>query len=209
MTPVVAWELISADAAPPPLGEALERRFAAMKNPAVKAASASAWALLYRVLRQLSLPVAEPAFGEHGKPYFPGSPVHFSLSHGNTVCAVSVSDAPTGVDTEPNARTFNARMIGRCLSKEELSAFDGDFIRLWCRKECVAKLTGEGLWGYPAQISAFDPRFTFFETLLRLPEGEQRLTAAFSAAAAADHTTAPNAVLLLGPEITDRKEIPL
>ena len=182
MTPVVAWGFIDREAALPPLGAALEARFSALKNPASRAASASAWALLYRTLNRFGVAPGALRFGEHGKPYFEDGGVYFSLTHGGGVCAVSLAAVPTGVDTEPYTRRFNEAMIGRCLSPEEAAAFDGDFLRLWCRKECVVKATGEGLWGYPDAVPAFDPGYVFFETLLRLPEGEQRLTAAFSAA---------------------------
>lgn len=163
-----------------PFGAAYETHAARIKNTAARRSSAAVWELLYRTLLREGLPVGTVAFGEHGKPYFEEGFPHFSLSHAGALVAVSVSDVPTGVDVERMNRPVSPAMVRRCLSREEADAYDGDFYRFWCRKECIVKLTGEGLTGYPNGIDAFDPRFLFQETTITLENETYRLTSAFS-----------------------------
>jgi phosphopantetheinyl transferase len=46
------------------------------------------------------------------------------------------------------------------MTAAEKETFDGDFIRLWCRKEALAKMTGEGIVGYPSDLDTSCRRFT-------------------------------------------------
>ena len=48
--------------------------------------------------------------------------------------------------------SYNPHLVERSLSENEKAEFDGDFTRIWCRKEAVAKMTGEGITGYPCNI---------------------------------------------------------
>ena len=160
---IVEWAPAHAPAQPPPFGAAFEAHLAAYRNQTARESSAAAWALLYRVLQTNALPVKDVVFGAHGKPYFAGNEVFFSLSHADGLVAVSVADVPTGVDIERRDRSFNPRLVEKCLTEREKQCFDGDFIRLWCRKESIVKLTGEGLFGYPVNVETADSRFDFSE----------------------------------------------
>ena len=46
------------------------------------------------------------------------------------------------------------------MSGKEKNEFDRDFTRLWCRKEAIAKMTGEGITGYPNNIDTTEYTFT-------------------------------------------------
>ncbi len=176
----VEWAPVSVPAVLPPFGAAFESHLAAYQSPAVYAASAAAWELLYQVLRKHSLPIGTVVFGEHGKPYFPDSGVFFSISHAGDVVAVSVADTPTGVDIERCDRAIRSQLIERCLSEREKQTFDGDFLRIWCRKESIVKLTGDGLYGYPDRIESDDGRYDICESLVKYHDIRYRLTAAFA-----------------------------
>ena len=106
-----------------------------------------------------------------GKPYFPGCPVQYSLSHcrGLVCCALSLS--PVGVDAEA-PRTFSPALLRRVCTQEELSWLTAQqdqqqaFLSLWTLKESVMKLSGQGI-GYGFQRASF----TF-------PEGQPRIPGA-------------------------------
>lgn len=148
----------------PPFGDDFEAHFAEMRHPARRVESAAAWALLYRILQTYGLPVGTVVFGEYGKPAFREDCIFFSLSHADGAVAVSVADVPTGVDIERVDRRFSPRMPDKCLTEREAENYDGDFIRLWCRKESIVKLTGEGLYGYPDHIETGDSSYSYYET---------------------------------------------
>ena len=103
---------------------------------------------------------------ERGKPYFPGSPWHFSISHtkGHAFCVLS--DRPVGIDAEELDRNINLGLAEKILSPSEKARFDAApdkrlaLLTFWVLKEAAAKLSGEGLRGYPNQtdFSLEDPR---------------------------------------------------
>ncbi len=148
---IVVWAPITETAELPPLGAALEAHLAGRKGRA-RLASCSAWALLRQTLLENDLPISEVAFTDRGKPYFLSGGLCFSLSHSHSLCAVAVSDDPVGVDVERCREFTREHMIERSLHPSERGSFDGDFTRLWCRKEAAAKLTGEGIVGFPNGI---------------------------------------------------------
>lgn len=155
---ILEWRPISNIVASPPFGDRLIAHIAAYKG-AVQQASLSAWNLLYEVLLANGLQIPEVAFTDAGKPYFVNSEIHFSLAHSKALCAVALSGRPVGVDIERRRLSYGARLIERSLSETEKSAFDGNFTRIWCRKEAVAKMTGTGITGYPNQIETTEYRF--------------------------------------------------
>lgn len=181
MIRVLVWAPAAEKTAAPPFGAAVSSHIAAYKNPAARRSSAAVWALLAKTLAENGLPAGEVAFTKTGKPYFVNGGPYFSLSHAGALCAVSVADVPTGVDIELCDRAVSPRMIEKCLSPAEKAAFDGDFIRLWCRKECILKLTGEGLTGYPNAVETGDGRWAFEERLVTFAQQTYRLSAAFDA----------------------------
>lgn len=100
---------------------------------------------------------------DRGKPYFLGDAVHFSISHTSRHVFCALSGTPIGIDAEETDRDINLKLAGKILSPSELARFDGTkqaLLRLWVLKEAAAKLTGEGLRGYPnhTDFSPDDPR---------------------------------------------------
>ena len=178
---IVKWAPIYAAEWIPPFGEALEAHIKAYKNAAVRRASCSAWGLLWQMVSELpegtgrcEIPEGTGAgrprtvrFGKNGKPYFEGDPLYFSISHSKEICAAAISDRPVGVDAEACRADYPKTLIERCLSEREKAVFAGgsdrDFTRLWCRKEAIVKLSGEGITGFPDQIETDDGRYHFQE----------------------------------------------
>ena len=122
-----------------------------LKKTEDKIRSVAAFLLLERALQDQAIPsVPEFAYGQWGKPYFPGSAVHFSLSHTKNTVACAVSDAPVGVDVQEKM-TYTCRLADRICSREERialeTAADKDQVltALWTKKEALAKKSGKGL----------------------------------------------------------------
>ena len=92
---------------------------------------------------------------DRGKPYFPDSPWHFSISHTqkHAFCVLSKNNA--AIDAEESDRKINLRLAEKILSFEEKAQFDAAenkekaLLTFWVLKEAAAKLSGEGLRGYP------------------------------------------------------------
>lgn len=125
------------------------------------------------LLRQLYLeqtgePLPPIAVTDRGKPYFPDSPWHFSLTHtkGHAFCALSRS--PIGIDAEELDRSIRLELAEKILSPGERIQFDAAadkrlaLLTFWVLKEAAAKFTGEGLRGFPrnTDFSLNDPRVT-------------------------------------------------
>lgn len=103
---------------------------------------------------------------DRGKPYFAGSPLHFSITHTKRHVFCALSDAPIGIDAEEIDRDIDLRLAEKILSPGEkrqyLAAADKRLALLtfWVLKEAAAKASGEGLRGYPndTDFSLNDPR---------------------------------------------------
>ncbi len=116
-----------------------------------KVRSVAAFLLLQRALQDLGID-AVPAFSykDWGKPYFPGYPVHFSLSHGKNAVACAVGDRPIGIDVQDKV-TFSPRLADRICTEEESKALQKEtdkdlaLTALWTKKEALAKCSGKGL----------------------------------------------------------------
>ena len=160
---ILKWGPITQTEYIPPLGEELKLHLENRKG-AVKHASCSAWSLLFQTMQENSLPVSTVSFTETGKPYFLNSGICFSISHSHGVCAVAVADKPVGVDVEINKTSYPQHLIERSLTAAEQESFNGDFTRLWCRKEAVAKMMGEGIVGYPRNIDT--KKYVFREHMI-------------------------------------------
>lgn len=97
-----------------------------------------------------------------GKPYFEGSPLHFSISHTKNHAFCVLAPYPVGIDAEEMDREIHLRLAEKILSPAEKARFDDSadkqaaLLRLWVLKEAAAKLSGEGLRGYPNQTD-FSP----------------------------------------------------
>ena len=124
---------------------------------------------LYRAATGESLP--EIAVTDRGKPYFISSPWHFSISHTpkHAFCALAMH--PLGIDAEEADRKINPRLAEKILSPAEKARFDAAadkstaLLTFWVLKEAAAKLSGQGLTGYPnhTEFSLDDPRVTIMD----------------------------------------------
>ena len=121
---------------------------------------------LYRAETGEDLP--EISITDRGKPYFPDSAWHFSISHTpkHAFCVLSAHNV--AIDAEELDRNINLRLAEKILSPAEKAQFDAApdkrraLLTFWVLKECAAKLSGEGLRGYPnhTDFSLEDPRVT-------------------------------------------------
>jgi len=104
----------------------------------------------------------EIAVADRGKPYFVDSALHFSISHTPVHVFCALSDRPVGLDAEEMDRGVNLCLADKILSEPEKRRWASSpdkraaLLRLWVLKEAAAKLTGEGLRGYPKHTD-FDP----------------------------------------------------
>ena len=116
----------------------------------------------------------EIAIADRGKPYFADSPWHFSISHTKRRVFCVLAETPVGLDAEETDRNINLRLADKILSPAERERFDAAadkrlaLLRFWVLKEAAAKLTGEGLRGYPnhTDFDPEDPRITETEGCL-------------------------------------------
>ena len=105
---------------------------------------------------------------DRGKPYFPGSPWHFSISHTRLHAFCVLSRNNVAIDAEELDRKINLKLAEKILSPMEKRQFDAAenkeraLLTFWVLKEAAAKLSGEGLRGYPnhTHFSLEDPRVT-------------------------------------------------
>lgn len=105
---------------------------------------------------------------DRGKPYFTDSPWHFSISHTPKHAFCVLSKNNVAVDAEELDRKINLRLAEKILSPTEKSQFDAAdnkenaLLTFWVLKEAAAKLSGQGLRGYPnhTHFSLEDPRVT-------------------------------------------------
>jgi phosphopantetheinyl transferase len=108
----------------------------------------------------------EIALTDRGKPYFVDSSWHFSISHTKKHVFCVIHDAPVGIDAEEMDRKIKLGLADKVLSPNEKAQFDAAedkrlaLLKFWVLKEAAAKLSGEGLRGYPNQtnFSLDDPR---------------------------------------------------
>lgn len=103
-----------------------------------------------------------------GKPYFENSPWHFSISHTKRHAFCVLSRQNVAIDAEELDRDINLQLADKILSPGEKQQFDAALdqrkvlLTFWVLKEAAAKLSGEGLRGYPnhTDFSLADPRVT-------------------------------------------------
>ena len=121
---------------------------------------------LYRAETGKALP--EIRITDRGKPYFLGSSWHFSVSHTPKHAFCVLSRNNIGIDAEEIDRKINLKLAEKILSPGEKQQFDAAenkekaLLTFWVLKEAAAKLSGEGLRGYPnhTNFSLEDPRVT-------------------------------------------------
>ena len=122
-------------------------------------------ALLAQAYRQATGEELPPiAVTPRGKPYFPDRKWHFSISHTKHFAFCALSRNNIGLDAEEKGRKVSTALMDKYTSDAEKNRLGGDpqdaFLRLWVLKEAAAKLSGEGLRGYPnhTNFSPDDPR---------------------------------------------------
>ena len=121
---------------------------------------------LYRQETGEALP--EIRVTDRGKPWFPGSPWHFSISHTPKHAFCVLSKNNVAIDAEEADRNINLRLAEKILSPSEKARYDAAenkqraLLTFWVLKEAAVKLSGEGLRGYPnhTNFSLDDPRVT-------------------------------------------------
>ncbi len=129
-------------------------------------------AQLYRQETGEDLP--EICIADRGKPYFKDNPWHFSISHTKKYAFCVLSKYNIAIDAEELDRKVNFHLAEKVLSPEEKTQFDAAFdkrqalLTFWVLKEAAAKLSGEGLRGYPnhTSFSLEDPRVPELEDCL-------------------------------------------
>ena len=126
-------------------------------------------ALLARMYREaVGEDCPEIRITERGKPYFAEGIWHFSISHTKKHVFCALGTGPLGLDAEEKDRNIDLRLAEKILSAGEKDRFEKAedrreaLLKLWVLKEAAAKLSGEGLRGYPngTDFSPDDPRVT-------------------------------------------------
>lgn len=105
---------------------------------------------------------------DRGKPYFPDSPYHFSITHTKAHVFCALAQTPIGIDAEELDRQVDLRLAEKILSPQEYAQFQKApdkrlaLLTFWVLKEAQGKCSGRGLTGYPNQtaFSLDDPRVT-------------------------------------------------
>ena len=106
--------------------------------------------------------------GPRGKPFFPGSDLHFSITHTKTTVFCAISDTEIGIDAEDLTRKVSPSLAEKVLSPAEYAQYQAvpeedrneALLRFWVLKEAEAKCSGLGLRGYPnhTEFDLNDPR---------------------------------------------------
>ena len=111
---------------------------------------------------------------DRGKPYFPESSLHFSISHTSRHAFCVLSRHNVGIDAEETDRNISVKLAEKILSSPEQKRYAAapdprmTLLKFWVLKEAAAKLSGEGLRGYPnhTDFSPEDPRVTIIDGCL-------------------------------------------
>lgn len=119
---------------------------------------------LYREETDQALPPI--LHGERGKPYLEGNPWYFSISHTPKHAFCVLAQQNVAIDAEEADRPIPLKLAEKILSPGEKAQFDTApdprkaLLTFWVLKEAQAKLTGEGLRGYPnkTDFRLDDPR---------------------------------------------------
>ncbi len=138
------------------------RKLEACKRDTKKLEIIAAGALLREALVADGYPVDGPLELEYhcyGKPYLADRARQFSVSHSGDYVVCAVDNEEIGVDIE-KIQTVNLRVAERILNERELAEFyviseeakKEELIRLWTRKESVAKCLGGGIFRNPKEL---------------------------------------------------------
>ncbi|MEZ6142443.1 MAG: 4'-phosphopantetheinyl transferase superfamily protein [Zavarzinella sp.] len=128
-------------------------------------------AVRYLLGQYLHTPPREVQFHylESGKPYLPGAPLHFNVSHSGAWAVVAISRYQVGVDIEqirpfPEASTTVERFFGTVDAARYRTIAEPDqqnaFFEAWTRKEAVLKALGRGIMSLEHCSVSFGPGTT-------------------------------------------------
>ncbi len=149
-----------------------------IKHDLTRKQSVLGWAMLQKIRFQRGCSLDAPLqFSEHGKPYYPGESLQFSISHSGDFVCLAVSDTPVGVDLQimshPSAGVKKRVLCDRELEALALSADESAaFTTLWACKESYLKYRGTGI-SEPMRPLDFSPalsqtRFSLYEVSFQL-----------------------------------------
>jgi 4'-phosphopantetheinyl transferase len=178
---VEVWQ--AALAQPPELVGKLESMLSDdERERASRLASAPRWIVARAALRivlagHLGLHPSDVEFGAgpHGKPELVGSALRFNLSHSGDLALIALAeDVEVGIDVERTSRRSKA--VERALTDGEratLSETDRHtgLLRIWCRKEALAKALGGGLGWAPETFDTTRPGNFLLSDLLLDDDG--------------------------------------
>lgn len=109
------------------------------------------------------------AYTERGKPYFPDSCWHFSISHTKDHAFCVLGTKRLGVDAEEMGRTVPEKLGKRFLSQKEQERLGQEkqetLLRFWVMKETMAKCCGRGIgnWLQETDVDPFDKRIMIID----------------------------------------------
>ena len=108
--------------------------------------------LLARLWQQhLGGNLPEIALAPRGKPYFPNSIWHFSISHTKNHAFCALCTCPVGLDGEELTRQVKLALAEKILSPGEKAQYDAAadkntaLLTFWVLKEAAGKLSGRGI----------------------------------------------------------------
>jgi 4'-phosphopantetheinyl transferase len=167
VSPVEVWQ--AGLSQPPGVVRSLEPMLSGdERERAARMASAPRWIVARAALRivlagHLAQHPAdvELGTGPHGKPEVPGAPLRFNLSHSGDLAVIGLThDAEVGIDVERTSR--RSRAVERTLTAGERATLDEhdrhvQLLRIWCRKEAMAKAGGGGLGWAPETFDTTAP----------------------------------------------------
>lgn len=117
--------------------------------------------------RRLNKSAASIVFerGYHNKPYLPGNPIFFNISHTRKAFAIAISDAYTGIDLESPERLISPELIMDSTFCMEEQFFINEnehevkerLLLLWTRKEAFLKALGRGITNELKRIKVSEP----------------------------------------------------
>ena len=143
-----------------------QEKIALLKNENDKYLSLLAGRLLCSGLRDLGLTsyIDKVVVDENGKPYIPGNPIYFSISHSGTKAMVVFSDSEVGCDVQEMKKKAVSLADKYFTDAEKKEMDDSEdpvrtFYKLWTLKECYMKSSGKGLALGLKNIDVYDKNY--------------------------------------------------
>ena len=143
-----------------------QEKITLLKNENDKYLSLLAGRLLCSGLRDLGLTsyIDKVVVDENGKPYIPGNPIYFSISHSGTKAMVVFSDSEVGCDVQEMKKKA-VSLADKYFTDDEKKEIDESedpvrtLYKLWTLKECYMKSSGKGLALGLKNIDVYDKNY--------------------------------------------------